>query len=100
MPAEFRREVAVLLQLRHPNLVLFMGASVAPGHPIIVSELCEGGTIFRLLHLRLELPLSWSQRIKVADDTAKGMNFLHMRRVVHRDLKSLNLLLTTKVESH
>eukprot|EP00747_Dinoflagellata_sp_TGD_P165726 gnl/TRDRNA2_/TRDRNA2_187440_c0_seq1.p1 gnl/TRDRNA2_/TRDRNA2_187440_c0~~gnl/TRDRNA2_/TRDRNA2_187440_c0_seq1.p1 ORF type:complete len:389 (-),score=62.53 gnl/TRDRNA2_/TRDRNA2_187440_c0_seq1:104-1138(-) len=96
--AEFQRELSVLLQLRHPNLVLFMGASPLPaGSPMIVSELCEGGTVFQLLHERPELTLPWSQRLKVAVDTAKGMNFLHRQRVVHRDLKSLNLLLAAHV---
>jgi serine/threonine protein kinase len=66
-------------------------------HPQIVSELCEGGTVFRLLHQQPDLPLSWSQRRKIALDTAKGMNFLHRQRVVHRDLKSLNLLLAARV---
>jgi len=96
LPSEFQRELAVLSQFRHPHLVLFMGVSTA-GHPKIVSELCEGGTLFRLLHQQKEVPLSWPQRIKVALDTAKGMNFLHRQRLVHRDLKSLNLLLSAKV---
>mmetsp|Transcript_67873 Transcript_67873/g.150343 ORF Transcript_67873/g.150343 Transcript_67873/m.150343 type:complete len:433 (+) Transcript_67873:2-1300(+) len=96
MPTEFQRELSVLLQLRHPNLVLFMGASTQ-GCPTIISELCEGGTIFQLLHQRPELQLTWTQRLRVAGDTAKGMNFLHRRRVVHRDLKSLNLLLAARI---
>lgn len=105
MPALFQRELAVLLDLRHPNLVLFMGACFAPAviggrsqrPPMIVSEFCEGGTVFQLLHERQDLELSWRQRLRVAVDTAKGMNFLHCRRVVHRDLKSLNLLLASVV---
>eukprot|EP00427_Karlodinium_veneficum_P042821 CAMPEP_0169253912 /NCGR_PEP_ID=MMETSP1016-20121227/38874_1 /TAXON_ID=342587 /ORGANISM="Karlodinium micrum, Strain CCMP2283" /LENGTH=400 /DNA_ID=CAMNT_0009335297 /DNA_START=28 /DNA_END=1230 /DNA_ORIENTATION=- len=97
LPVELQRELSVLSQFRHPNLVLFMGASMV-GNPEIVSELCEGGTLFRLIHQRLELSLSWSQRLKVALDTAKGMNFLHRQQVVHRDLKSLNLLLAAQVE--
>jgi serine/threonine protein kinase len=96
LPSEFQRELAVLSQFRHPHLVLFMGVSTV-GNPKIVSELCEGGTLFRLLHQQKELPLSWPQRLKIALDTAKGVNFLHRQRLVHRDLKSLNLLLAAKV---
>jgi len=96
LPSEFQRELAVLSQFRHPHLVMFMGVSMV-GNPKIVSELCEGGTLFRLLHQEKDQPLSWPQRVKIALDTAKGMNFLHRQRVVHRDLKSLNLLLVAKL---
>jgi len=94
---EFKRELAVLLQLRHPNLVLFMGAS-SIGRPVIISEFCSGGTLFELLHQRRDLSLSRLQASKIALDTATGMNFLHRRHVVHRDLKSLNLLLAARVD--
>lgn len=97
LPVEFHRELSVLSQFRHPHLVLFMGASMVD-NPEIVSELCEGGTLFRVLHQRLDLPLSWPQRLKMIQDTAKGMNFLHRQQVVHRDLKSLNLLLAAPIE--
>jgi len=97
LSAEVSSEISILLRLRHPNLVLFMGCSLLRGPPMIVSELCAGGTVFALLHQQLDLPLPWSQRLKVAVDVAKGMNFLHRRRVVHRDLKSLNLLLAGPV---
>jgi sterile alpha motif and leucine zipper-containing kinase AZK len=96
LPSEFQRELAVLSRLRHPHLVLFMGACTT-GPPKIISELCEGGTLFHLLHQQKEVQLSWRQRLKAAVDTAKGMAFLHSQRVVHRDLKSLNLLLVARV---
>lgn len=94
LSVEFTRELSVLLRLRHPNLVLFMGASIQ-AQPMIVSEFCAGGTIFMMLHQRPTLALTWPQRLKVAVDVAKGMNFLHRRQIVHRDLKSLNLLLAS-----
>jgi len=97
LPSEFHRELAVLSQFRHPHLVLFMGVSTT-GHPKIISELCDGGTLFTLLHHQKQMPLSWPQRLKMALDTTKGMNFLHRQQVVHRDLKSLNLLLGAKVD--
>eukprot|EP00927_Polykrikos_kofoidii_P018830 TRINITY_DN18775_c0_g1_i1.p1 TRINITY_DN18775_c0_g1~~TRINITY_DN18775_c0_g1_i1.p1 ORF type:complete len:829 (+),score=130.79 TRINITY_DN18775_c0_g1_i1:360-2489(+) len=97
LSVEFTREISVLLRLRHPNLVLFMGACTQAPKPLIVSEYCSGGTVFALLHQRRDTALSWAQRLKVAIDVAKGMNFLHRRQVVHRDLKSLNLLLVSQV---
>jgi serine/threonine protein kinase len=97
LPKEFTREISVLVRLRHPNLVLFMGASTLASSPVIISEFCAGGTLFALLHQRRETVLPWSQRLKAAVDVAKGMNFLHRRQVIHRDLKSLNLLLASPV---
>jgi hypothetical protein len=97
MPTEFQRELSVFMQMRHPNLVLFMCASFSPQHPMIVSELCEGGSLFQTLHQQKELTMSDAQRWKIAIDTAKGMTFLHGRRTIHRDLKSLNLLLAGKL---
>jgi serine/threonine protein kinase len=66
---------------------------------MIISEYCAGGTVFTLLHQRPTQAVSWAQRLRVGIDVAKGMNFLHRRQVVHRDLKSLNLLLAGKVGS-
>jgi serine/threonine protein kinase len=74
-----------------------MGASTLASPPVIISEFCSGGTLFALLHQRREAALPWPQRLKAAMDVAKGMNFLHRRKVIHRDLKSLNLLLASPV---
>ena len=88
---EFEREVSTLQILRHPNLVLFMGAIVDKGHVLIVTEYCFGGTLFSLLHEKRSIELSWKQRYTMALDIAKGMNFLHTQepKLLHRDLKSL-----------
>lgn len=99
LSTEFRREISVLLRLRHPNLVLFMGACTQASSALIISEFCAGGTVFALLHQQRKLALSWKQRLHFALDVAKGVNFLHRRQVVHRDLKSLNLLLANAVQN-
>ena len=96
----FKRELTVMVRCRHPNLVLFMGAcTLAP--PIrLLSEFCEGGTLFDLVHNRKDVDLSWKQKVKMLLDVAKGLNYLHNCKpvIVHRDLKSLNLLLSEKIE--
>jgi serine/threonine protein kinase len=43
---EFKREVSTLTRVRHPNLVLFMGATAEKGHILIATEFCSGGTLF------------------------------------------------------
>jgi len=74
---EFKREVSTLVKVRHPNLVLFVGACADKGHVMIVTEYCSGGSLFSLLHEKRSVNLSNKQKFKMALDIAKGMNFLH-----------------------
>ena len=74
---EFKREVSTLLKVRHPNLVLFVGACADKGHVMIVTEYCFGGSLFSLLHEKRSVTLSNKQKFKIALDIAKGMNYLH-----------------------
>jgi serine/threonine protein kinase len=90
---EFRREVAIMRRLRHPNVVLFMGAVTVPPNLSIVTEFCPRGSLYRLLH-RPNRELDERRRVRMALDVVKGMNYLHRSSppIVHRDLKSPNLL--------
>ncbi|KAH6806082.1 hypothetical protein C2S51_030913 [Perilla frutescens var. frutescens] len=96
---EFIREVAIMKQLRHPNIVLFMGAVTEPPNLSIVTEYLSRGSLYRLLHKPgAREALDEKRRLSMAYDVAKGMNYLHKRNppVVHRDLKSPNLLVDRK----
>ncbi|PRQ27956.1 putative protein kinase TKL-CTR1-DRK-2 family [Rosa chinensis] len=90
---QFRCEVEIMLRLRHPNVVLFMGAVTRPPHFSILTEFLPRGSLYRLLH-RPNSQLDEKRRMRMALDVAKGMNYLHTSNptVVHRDLKSPNLL--------
>eukprot|EP00474_Spongospora_subterranea_P006066 CRZ06524.1 hypothetical protein [Spongospora subterranea] len=88
---EFRKEVVLLRSLRHPNVVMFMGACTVPPSLFMVTELLQM-SLFDLLH-NTDVKLNWKLRLKMALDTANGINFLHHSHVIHRDLKSANLLL-------
>ena len=87
----FRRELSILAKCRHPNLVLFMGAVTKSSALKIVCEFCEGGTVFDLIHNRLDILLTLEQKIKMLMDIAKAVCYLHSMNpmIVHRDLKSL-----------
>ncbi len=81
--------------LRHPNIVMFMGACTkSPGNLAIVLEFCKNNCLWALLQ-DLRIPLSWEKRLELAIGVAKGMMYLHSFAVpvLHRDLKSLNVLL-------
>ncbi|XP_042386948.1 serine/threonine-protein kinase EDR1-like isoform X1 [Zingiber officinale] len=90
---EFRSEIRIMRRLRHPNVVLFMGAVTRPPNLSIVSEFLPRGSLYRILH-RPNCQIDEKRRIKMALDVAMGMNCLHtsVPTIVHRDLKSPNLL--------
>ncbi|XP_028770766.1 serine/threonine-protein kinase EDR1 [Neltuma alba] len=91
--AEFKREVRIMRRLRHPNIVLFMGAVTRPPNLSIISEFLPRESLYKILH-RPNCQIDEKRRIKMALDVARGMNCLHTSTptIVHRDLKSPNLL--------
>uniref|UniRef100_J3LDE4 non-specific serine/threonine protein kinase n=1 Tax=Oryza brachyantha TaxID=4533 RepID=J3LDE4_ORYBR len=96
---EFLREVAIMKSLRHPNIVLFMGAVTQPPNLSIVTEYLSRGSLYRILHKHgARENLDEKRRLSMAFDVARGMNYLHKRNppIVHRDLKSPNLLVDKK----
>ncbi|KAJ7553595.1 hypothetical protein O6H91_06G104600 [Diphasiastrum complanatum] len=93
--SEFMREVEIMKRMRHPNVVLFMGAVTKRPNFAIVTEFLPRDSLFRLLHKPgARKFLDERRRIRMALDVAKGMNYLHRMNppIVHRDLKSPNLL--------
>ena len=92
---QFRRELEVLRKLRHPNVVLFMGACTQSDYPLsIVTELLDT-SLYAMLHSSQQ-SLVWAQCLQIALDAAKGLVYLHSAKpvpVVHGDLKSINILL-------
>ncbi|XP_028786918.1 probable serine/threonine-protein kinase SIS8 isoform X2 [Neltuma alba] len=90
---EFISEVRIMKRLRHPNVVLFMGAITKPPNLSIVTEFLPRGSLYRLIH-RPNNQLDERRRLRMALDAARGMNYLHNCSpvIVHRDLKSPNLL--------
>ncbi|XVF42115.1 hypothetical protein PTKIN_Ptkin01aG0334100 [Pterospermum kingtungense] len=91
--AEFKREMRIMRRLRHPNVVLFMGAVTRPPNLSIITEFLPRGSLYKILH-RPHSQIDEKRRIKMALDVARGMNCLHtsIPTIVHRDLKSPNLL--------
>lgn len=87
----FKNEVAVLRKTRHCNILLFMGCVSKPSLAI-VTQWCEGSSLYQHLHV-LETPLPMLHLIDVARQTAQGMDYLHAKNIIHRDLKSNNIFL-------
>lgn len=95
---EFKAEVSIMHTLKHPNVVMFMGAVVQPQQLAIVTQYIPRGQLFTLLHQCPSCPrydqINPKRRLAFARDIAKGMHYLHSCSppIVHRDLKSANLL--------
>jgi serine/threonine protein kinase len=91
---DFRKEVEIMSNNHHPNLVLYMGACTQPGKMVMVSELIKHGSVEQALHAP-NADLSLSQRLKILQDTANAINWLHCSnpQIIHRDIKPSNLLI-------
>lgn len=90
----FGSEASVMAQLRHPNVVMFMGVMVHPEFVGLVMELCPKGSVYTVIHSD-EFKIDWSLLLRMMVDASRGMHFLHSSNppILHRDLKSVNLLI-------
>jgi class 3 adenylate cyclase/tRNA A-37 threonylcarbamoyl transferase component Bud32 len=90
---EFRAEVACLSEMRHPNIVLFIGACLRMPNLCIVTEWVKQGSLKALL-ATTSIKLPWQMRLRMLRDAARGVHYLHTLEpcIVHRDLKPSNLL--------
>ncbi|XP_068104778.1 serine/threonine-protein kinase A-Raf [Hyperolius riggenbachi] len=87
----FKNEMQVLRKTRHVNILLFMGFMTKPTFAII-TQWCEGSSLYRHLHV-IETRFDIFQLIDIARQTAQGMDYLHAKNIIHRDLKSNNIFL-------
>ncbi|XP_042476517.1 probable LRR receptor-like serine/threonine-protein kinase At1g67720 isoform X1 [Macadamia integrifolia] len=95
---EFSNEVTLLSRIHHRNLVQFLGYCQEEGKSILVYEYMHNGTLKERLYgpLTRERSISWLKRLEIAEDAAKGIEYLHtgcVPTIIHRDLKSSNILL-------
>jgi len=89
-----KKEIIALSRFRHKRLVGFMGACVQPPVLLVITEFMPGGSLHdRLFGSRSNEPLGRAQRWSIALHVSEGLSYLHSNRVVHRDIKSMNILL-------
>lgn len=94
------KELGLLRDLRHPNIVHFIGVSI-PKEPstvpvMIVTELCANGDLFDYIRGVAHPP--WLSMVEMMLGIARGMDYLHSRKpsIIHRDIKSSNVLITAQ----
>ncbi|XP_073010406.1 calcium/calmodulin-regulated receptor-like kinase 2 [Typha latifolia] len=93
---EFQTEVVLLSRLHHRNLVNLVGYCIDKGKRMLVYEYMSNGSLASLLFGDNPHALSWEERLQIAHDISHGIEYLHegaVPPVVHRDLKSANILL-------
>ncbi|KAK9277183.1 hypothetical protein L1049_006722 [Liquidambar formosana] len=97
---DFRHEVILLVKLRHPNIVQFLGAVTEKKPLMLITEYLRGGDLHQ--YLKEKGSLSPSTAINFALDIARGMAYLHNEPnvIVHRDLKPRNVLLVNSNADH
>ncbi|TKY49847.1 U-box domain-containing protein 35 [Spatholobus suberectus] len=92
---QFQQELEILSRIRHPNLLLLLGA--CSDHGCLVYEYMENGNLEdRLLRKNNTAPIPWFERFRIAWEVASALAFLHSSKpepIIHRDLKPANILL-------
>ncbi|PIN13380.1 Serine/threonine protein kinase [Handroanthus impetiginosus] len=93
---QFMNEVKILTCLRHPNLVSLYGCTSRRSRELLlVYEYIPNGTVADHLHgeRAKEAPLAWPVRLSIAIETASALAYLHKKDIIHRDVKTNNILL-------
>lgn len=87
----FVEEACLFLNLRHPNVVPMFGLCNQPQLGIVM-EYAARGSLFNELHSNKDL--NWNFRIRATQGIAKGLQYLHGKNIMHRDLKTANVLVS------
>lgn len=93
---EFQTEVLLLSRLHHRNLVNLVGYCVDKSQRMLIYEFMTNGNLANFLYSENPRILSWEERLQIASDVSHGIEYLHegaIPPVIHRDLKSANILL-------
>ncbi|XP_023221095.1 serine/threonine-protein kinase 10-like isoform X2 [Centruroides sculpturatus] len=90
---DFMVEIDILTECRHPNIVELIEAFFYESKLWMLIEFCEGGALDSIM-LDLEKPLSEPQIRYLCHEICVALDFLHKNKVIHRDLKAGNVLLT------
>ncbi|KAG0225656.1 hypothetical protein BGW41_004603, partial [Actinomortierella wolfii] len=93
---EIQNEIKVLQRLRHRNIVQFYRTHKQDNHIYLIMELAENGSLAKAINKGL---LDWHDKTRIAHEIARGLEYIHQENVLHRNLKSANVLLTRHMEA-
>jgi tRNA A-37 threonylcarbamoyl transferase component Bud32 len=96
---DFLDEIAAMCRIRFDHVLNIFGACIEPNYYALVVEYMSLGSLFNVLQ-KNELLLSWTDRLSIALQMTKSVNYLHTRSILHRDIKSLNFLMEKAVDGY
>lgn len=91
--AEVQKEIDVLKQCSHPNIVSYYGMLTKDNNLWILMEFCKLGSVRDLIEMCDNKPLTEEQIVIVTRSAIKGLTYLHAKGIIHRDIKAANILL-------
>ncbi|ESQ52943.1 hypothetical protein EUTSA_v10017834mg [Eutrema salsugineum] len=103
---DFENEVETIGRINHPNIVRLRAYYYAEDEKLLITYFISNGSLYSALHggpLKTRQPLSWAERLHIAQGTARGLMYIHeysSRKYVHGNLKSSKILLDDELHPH
>ncbi|KAG0262956.1 hypothetical protein DFQ27_002023 [Actinomortierella ambigua] len=94
--SSIQREIQLLEKLQSKHIIQFYGTINHEDRLVIMMEFAEGGCLNHAINDRL---LDWPNKTRIAEEIARGLAYIHQMGVIHRDLKSMNVLLSRQKEA-
>ncbi|KAF9975957.1 hypothetical protein BGZ73_000183 [Actinomortierella ambigua] len=92
---DIQQEIALLERLRDRHIIQFYGKTFHEDKLVLVMDYADGGSLQRAIKRRR---LGWPDRMRIAQEIIQGLAYIHHENILHRDLKSANVLLTRHME--